>query len=556
MTFASRDAYARLALEEIPRILGNQDRNPYSKTYGCIHRDYWMDKTSDFPDAVRQFGVQALALVYTHDFPGNVYKGNERMHEWTVAGMKFWAEIQHKDGSFDEFYPFERGWVGPTAFTTYAISESLMLLGDNVPDDVARKVREAIHRAATFIAKGQQEEDHLANHHAMACLAVWKAYEVSKDPQLKSGFERLWKGFLTYHDSSEGWSREYDGVDPGYLSAVVSFLGKIYKTNKAPEILDVIRQSSEFCSYFVYPNGFYAGMLGSRNTLHFYPHGFEVVGKEIPVASAVAEKMLEALSDGKLVPPRIMADRYQVYRVPEFLQAYLDYSTRPTTLAKLPCEEEGLRSYFPNSRIFAASNSKGYVIANLAKGGVMKVFNRGRGPESLLVNDGGVIGWLSDGRVVSSQWVDPSYQTFVGETSWEVSGHLQEVPSAKVFTPIKGLIFRVVMVGLGWSARLSHFLKGAIRKNLMLGTRPTPVRFTRHFDMNEDGLTIRDELEAQKGTKIADLSVGGEFAVRYVPQSRYFQIPELESSPRRVSSEEIGRLNSEGKIVIERRYSF
>ena len=85
----------------------------------------------------------------------------------------------------------------------------------------------------------------------MACLAVWKAYELLEDPALKDGFERLLQGFLSYHNAEEGWSREYDGVDPGYLSATVSFLAKIYQSNPDPNIFEVLQQSVEFCSYFV-----------------------------------------------------------------------------------------------------------------------------------------------------------------------------------------------------------------------------------------------------------------------------------------------------------------
>ncbi|MBM4431412.1 MAG: hypothetical protein FJ026_13875, partial [Chloroflexi bacterium] len=313
MALTLRDIYAQKAISQIPRLLTLQDRNPFSPTYGCFHRDYWLDKTSDFPDAVRQFGVQALALVYKYDFPGSIYRGQPKVRDWAIAGLDFWARIQHRDGSFDEFYPYERGWVGPSAFTTYTAIETYRSLHNEIPADVANRVLTAIRRAARFIAAGESEEDHLANHHAMACLAVWKAYELLGDSDLKQGFERLWEGFLRYHNFEEGWSREYDGVDPGYLSATVSFLVKIYQTNPDPDILEVLRQSVEFCSYFVYPNGFYGGSLGSRNTLHFYPHGFEILAGKIPLAAAVAERMLQALAEGKLVPPEIMSDRYVFY---------------------------------------------------------------------------------------------------------------------------------------------------------------------------------------------------------------------------------------------------
>jgi len=171
-----RDVYAEKALSQIPRLLGNMDRNPFSPTYGCFHRDYWLDKTSDFPDAVRQFGVQSLALVYKKDFPNNIYKHKDKVKDWAIAGLDFWAKIQHKDGSFDEFYPYERGWVGPTAFTTFTTIESYILLKDEVPVDIEERVLSAIKNSAYFIIKGESEEDHLANHHAMACLGILRAY--------------------------------------------------------------------------------------------------------------------------------------------------------------------------------------------------------------------------------------------------------------------------------------------------------------------------------------------------------------------------------------------
>ena len=545
---ALRDVYAQKAISQIPRLLSLQDRNPFSPTYGCFHRDYWLYKTSDFADAVRQFGVHALALIYKHDFPGNIYKGQPKVRDWAIAGLDFWARIQHKDGSFDEFYPYERGWVGPSAFTTFAAIEAYRLLQDEMPSDVVKRVLAAIRRAARFIAAGESEEDHLANHHAMACLAVWKAYELLSDPDLKRGFERLWDGFLRYYTADEGWSREYDGVDPGYLSATVSFLAKIYQTNPDPDILEVLRQSVEFCSYFVYPNGFYAGSLGSRNTLHFYPHGFEVLAGEIPVAAAVAEKMLQALAEGKLVPPEIMSDRYVFYRVPEFLQAYLDYTPRPAELPALPYEREPFMRYFPQARIFVANRPQHYIVANLAKGGAVKVFDRRDG--RLLFNNCGLIGRLADGRVVTSQWIDPDYDCKADELGWEVSGYLHVVPSNKLFTPLKNILFRSALVALGWNPRFSHLLKGKIRKTLMLGRRPVPGQFRRRLRLEEEAITLTDELYLEDDVRFAALSVGDEFFVRYVPQSRYFQCQELNTRGYTLDEPQIRALNNRQHLSI------
>ena len=538
-----RDIYAQKAISQIPRLIGLQDRSPLSPSYGCFHRDYWLDKTSDFPDAVRQFGVQSLALVYKYQMPNNIYYKKQKIKDWAIAGLKFWCKIQHNDGSFDEFYPNERGWVGPTAFTTFTSIEAFKLLRDEMTEDDIKLLNKTIFKAAKFIAKGESEEDHLANHHAMACLAVWKAYELFDDPILKKDYEKLWKGFLTYHNSEEGWSREYDGIDPGYLSATISFLSKIYQTNPDPEILKVVRESVESCSYFVYPNGFYAGSLGSRNTLHFYSHGFEVFSKEIPLASAVCEKMLIALSDNKLVPPEIISDRYVFYRVPEYLQSYIDYFEYSKELPSLPYEKDRLSKYFEQSKIWVQSNSKLYVIANLAKGGVVKIFEKSSG--QLKVNDCGLIGQLNNKKIVTTQWIDPKYKITSSESGWTVEGSFNIVPSNKYFTVSKNIIFRSVLLLIGLYPKLAHSLKGWIRKILMLGNRPIDIYFTRKFELNKKNISIINSVENKSKKNFNKMIVGGEFFVRYVPQSRYFQSQELDIESYKFEAGEIDSLNNE-----------
>ena len=67
----SRGLYLEQALGQVARLLSLQDRNPFSPSYGSFHRAYWLDKVSDFPDAMAQIGTLCLALVYTHAMPGN-----------------------------------------------------------------------------------------------------------------------------------------------------------------------------------------------------------------------------------------------------------------------------------------------------------------------------------------------------------------------------------------------------------------------------------------------------------------------------------------------------
>ncbi|TSC64313.1 MAG: hypothetical protein G01um1014106_184 [Parcubacteria group bacterium Gr01-1014_106] len=582
--------YAEKALQSLPRLLSLLDRNSFSPTYGCFHRDYWLYKTSDFPDAVRQFGVHALALVYANNFPNNPYRGNHRMREWTIAALDFWAKIQHADGSFDEFYPFERGWVGPTAFTTYTSSEALRLLGDEVPPEVSARVKNAIRRAAQFIAAGETEEDHLANHHAMAFLSVSTAADILDDAELRRAAQKLLAGFLRYHVSEEGWCLEYDGADPGYLSATVSFLGKVYARHPSQDLRAILEKAAEFCSYFVYPDGSYAGVLGSRNTLHFYPHGFELLAPEIPLAGSIADRMASALAEGKLVPPEIMSDRYVHYRVPEFLLASLDARPRPQHPPLLPYQRSAFVKVFPKAGIAAAVHGPAYTVANLAKGGVVRSVHAASGKS--LLTDSGWVGELDDGRFVTSQWIDPTYHMRLSNDQvvpakagtsteqvpddargqhggvdsrmrendmkkaiparWSVSGELHVIPSAKLFTLTTNLAFRSALRALGWFPPAAHWLKGKIRKTLILGRRPIPCAFTRVLELRDDALVVTDTLENAGNLRFRRVTLGGDIPLRYVPQSRFFQPHELVTSSQLLSPSDLDRLNRGETLQQER----
>jgi hypothetical protein len=563
-----RDIYAHKALEQVPRLLSLEDRNPFSTTYGCCNREYWLCRSTDFPDSISQFGIHALALAWAHPMPGNIYHRHPKILAWTLAGIDYWMKIQHRDGSFDEFYPNERGWAGPTGFLVYAMCDSYCLLGDAFPDAMRPRFFTAVDRAGRYLAKWD-EPGVLANHHAMAVLPVFEAARLLDSRELWDGYQAKLDEFYTYCDP-EGWCLEYDGADPGYLSATVSFLGKIWKHRGQYErvasdakMLDVMTRAVEFCSYFVYPNGHYAGTVGSRQTLHFYPHGFELLAPEIPLAGAVADAMLAGLRDGALVPPTIQGDRYYQYRVPEFLLSYVDYGERPyrtdAERPRLPHEDEPFERWFPNAKIMAAKTSRTYVVVNAAKGGVVKYFDLQS--RKLVFNDCGFLVRLKNGRVVTSQWIDPDYKIEYKEGTLIIEGNAHHV-AGKLFTPAKFILFRLFMLAFGWNASVAYQIKGLIRRLLMTRAKSEPVAFTRIVTWKDEpighilktpAIHVSTSIRTQK--VVSDLFLGDELPLRYVPQSRYFQPQELDVDGWRATPEAIDIINRDGELRLTLAYS-
>jgi len=544
-----RDAYARRALTQIPRLLTRMDRLEVSRTYGCMDRLYWLDRAADFPSSIAQFGVHALALAYAHPYPDNPYYRHPKVLEWVWAGVDFWTRIQKSDGSFDEFYPNERGWAGPTGFLLYVMLDTYRTLKEEMPAGLEERFLKAVHRAGRYLADWD-EVGTLANHHAMSFLPLYEAYLVTQDPHLERQFERQVAHFLTLcHE--EGWCLEYDGADPGYLSATVSFLAKLYKVLPDERLFNVVQKAVEFSSYFVYPNGYYAGTIGSRQTLHFYPHGYEYFADRIPLAGAVAEKMLVALDAGKLVPPEIMSERYHVYRVPELMLSWLDYQPRADNLPPLPYEREPFRAWFPGAKMHVEKTERHYVVANLAKGGVVKGFDLANA--RLTVNDCGLLGELSDGRPVSTVWIGDEFEVAENDGGLSVEGNFYYVAST-LMSPWKFIAFRLVMLLFGWQTRVAYELKGLIRRIAITSSKRAPVGFRREITREDGALHVSDTITLKGNLTFRRLKVGDEFPVRYVPQSRYFQGQELDVMGQWLPDEALAELNRARKLTITRAY--
>jgi hypothetical protein len=561
---ALRRVYSDLALRQIPRLLSLTDRDEFSPTYGCMDREYWLCRTTDFPSAIAQFGVQSLALVYARPFPDNPYHRQPKILMAVLAAMDYWTRIQKRDGSFDEFYPNERGWAGPTGFLVYAMVRAYREIQDHVPVDLRERFLRTVSRAARFLAR-YDEPGVLANHHAMAILPIYEAYDLLQEPALLEGFKIRMQEFLRYADE-EGWCLEYDGPDIGYLSATVSFLAKLGRLYEDKRLERVVGRAIRFCSYFVYPNGFFGGTVGSRQTVHFYPHGFELWARRLPLAASVAEAMLRAFAQGKLVPPEIQEDRYFKYRIPELLEAYLDYGEVSDPLPPLPYEGEAFQRWWPRARMLARRGGDHYAVVSAGKGGVVKLFHMPSG--RLVFNDAGIMVRLRGGRIATSAWMDPAYRVELradgadaGQEGpdapparLEIQGALHQVVQ-KLFTPPKMILFRLFMLALGWHTGLAYRIKGWIRRLLMLRSRPLPVRFRRTVEMADGEWILTDEIRLEKGTRVEKVRLGDEFAPRYVPQSRYFQAQEMDASGTYLTDEDLERLNRTGRIRIRRRIS-
>lgn len=502
-----RDWYAFEAIRMLPRIILMIDKNKYSDTYGCFDREFWHYRTIDFPCGMNQeFGL-ALALAFKYNMPNNPYYQVERLRELVIASINFAYKASHKDSSCDDYFPFERA-LGALVFSTYAMTESYIELELNEP-----------HLLEFFRKRGDwllthNETGQLANHQAFAALALYNVYLLTGEEKYRRGSNQFRDLTLSWQ-YEEGWFQEYEGADPGYHSCSIAFLGKLYQKSKDKTLIEPLQKAVDFAKYFMHPDGSYAGEYGSRNTYHFYPHGFEVMAQFSPDAGRIADTYLT-----RSMPERRRYfnddNRMCAHYIYDWIQSWRDY--HPTRYGLLEDSRGPFEKWFPDAKMFIKKTDSYYAITSMSKGGVIKVFDE-KGP---IYSDTGIMGKTKEDDVVVSHLVDQhTIQTELHKGSLTVEGAMsrrrQPLPS-----PVKQILFRGMNLSVGrFSANL---VRSLLQKVLITGKPRTSIRFKRTLQFNEDSIQIQDSIDASKGKQgFKSLAVGSDSTSIYVANSNTFQ---------------------------------
>jgi hypothetical protein len=531
-----RDWYAYEALRALPRIILMIDKNRFSDTYGCFDREYWHYRTVDFPCGMNQEFCLPLAMAYSTPFPHNPYYQNERLRELVIASIRFAEKASHPDGSCDDYFPFEKA-LGALVFSTYAMTESYIELDLDDPQMLD-----------FFRLRGQWLVDHnetgqLANHQAFAALALYNVYLLTGEQKFLKASNEFRDITLSWqHD--EGWFQEYEGADPGYHSCSIAFLAKLWQKSQDPSLVEPVKRAVEFASYFMHPDGSYAGEYGSRNTYHFYPHGFEVWAQFTPTATRIAETYLQ----------RGMPERRRYYNddnrmcahyVYDWMQSWRDYhEEREGTLDE---HREPFERWFDDAQIFVKKTDDYYAVLSPFKGGVLKVFDEG-GPR---YSDTGLLLKADDGDVLVSHLVDEEHEIDVdlASSTFTIRGPMSKrrypLPS-----PVKQMAFRGMNLSVG---RLGpNAVRAVLQRILITGKPRTDVRFERQFTFNDDSIEIRDSLDASDSDyNFEEMATGSDATSIYVANSNTFQESVL--LPWNDLSEHVGELNRKRKVTIPAR---
>lgn len=498
------------------RILSLLDRDTFSRTYGCFDKNYHYLRKTDFPNAAAQ--MSALTLIRFGQVLGTDELQKSTLLRLAKAAFLFTWSIQNHDGSFDEWYPNERGWAGPTGYLLHTQIETFLKIKNELSVQETAISMRGISQAAKALGRKAEIGD-LANHYAIALLALYQAAELLDDDLLRTQYNALFLQFESLcHE--EGWSLEYDGVDISYNLATLSFLARLHRLNNDARIKSYAEKSFNFLKYFFYPDGTFSGAVSSRHTSHFYPLAVRYWSQHI----ATAQSLLSAIESEKwpiqTTTPKQQDDHYVHYLTWDYLDA-IELQRQPHSMIKtipLPIGGDDFEKHFTHAGLFVKKQGPNYTVVNLKRGGATLAYDIAH--KRLLLEDCGYV--LKLGR-------DDLYTTLISSRHDDISLSplSTTVPFGKMFSrrfnTLTLILFRLA-ISLSRHPVFARWMKGLIRRSLIFQKANSSAYLKRSWEFSSDGgVLIHDTVTVPKSwqTRLQDCHRGGAFYSRYVPQSRY-----------------------------------
>ena len=501
---------------KIEYILSQLDRDPFSKTAGSFDRLYWGWKLKDYSDATLQRLVYPLTKYYYK--VENYLCDEEQFLTWIVKSFDYIKSIQHSDGSFDQAFPNEHSH-GATAFLLFDIARTYQLIRDKLERETRETTSKTMRKMGDYLITHDEKHGFISNHLSGAAAGLQALYKITRDERYKDRASFYVDRVLS-KQSSEGWYMEYGGADPGYQTLAIYYLANYYFETKNKVVQESLKKAIEFSSYFIHPDGSFGGEYGSRNTEIFYPGGFALLKKEIPLAKSVLSFMIDKIERGITVN----LNTIDIGNLAPLMNNYLDiteYDKKKINAyhhENIPFRKKPFMKNFKDAGIVIYNGEKNYAVIGMSKGGVIKEFDKNIGIK--LRDDCGYIGKLKTGKLVSTQNLSrPDYVLNVNHLQMQADFYeiKQSVPD-----PQKFLLLRFFNLTLGHVHWIRESVKRVLVKTLLSNSKKVKHKLARKVSFAFP-LEVEDHIEPEVSEdKFEYLKHGIKFSSIHMASSKYY----------------------------------
>lgn len=532
---ATQAQLRKLILRKCRRLLSEINRDPATPTCGCFDRRYWAWKTIDFPEATFQRNLSALAWLMEQPeaqeqraFYANVIK----------KGLLYTTRIQHKNGSFDQAYPYEASY-GATAFLLPDLIDTYLPVKEECSSHEQALIENMLTRAAEFLHRHAELHGTISNHLAGAALGLLKVSQFFDNDVFAQKAQDILDGIIG-KQSTEGWYIEYGGADPGYQSLCMYYLAQIYQIKPNKILRDSLESSLEFLQHFVHPDGSFGGEYGSRRTEVYYPGGIALLSSEFPAAAAMSKHMLSAIAKRQTVT----LDDIDMGNTAPLLNSSIKALSHQKTqkIPALPFEQKDLTINFPQAGLSIRSTDKYYCVSGLSNGGVIKLFDKNK--SRLVLDDCGLLGETNSG-LISTQFYDPNSQYQINAKNIILESDFFKVKSS-LPSPFKFLLLRIMNLTVMRVGFLNELVKKLLVRMLISGSQKVPLKRKRKITFNPASVLIEDEVSKSGEMRVKWLRNGGKFSSIHMASARYFT--PAQTNKQETSTLDVEQLNKTGMI--------
>ena len=515
-----RALFAGPILAQMPRLLTQVDRNRFSPTYGSCCRNFWHYRIEDISNSQMQELVLTLTLAYGYESPDNSYYNSAKLLRWIDAILRYTCSLQRPSGSFDEVYRGQDSYAA-TAFVSFYVSESLLQLGDAIPDKTNRDCMAMLEGAARWLSR--TKESFTANQMAGAAAALVNLAALTKDERYTHQANGLLDD-LALDQSDEGWFQEYGGADIGYGSLAQAYLALIHDRTGHDDAKAMALKSATFLRHCIHPDGSVGGEYGSRNTEYFIPLGPMLLHGASDAMADLRRYLVEMMRQGRHeIVARGLDDRYFAYLSPFYMLAAQIAGDLPTSAVESGDDLWAPREvYLPDSGIWSVSTGHYHFVANVKKGGVFRLAYMD-GPTMI---DDGIFGIAEDGALFTSQYLNRESRCTVDGREARIETELF-INKPIAITPLKNVLMRTFNFSVPAPLRrvfLDFLRKKAVSSSSKIGTVCRTIR------LSDEGLEATDEIVLDRPAREVSLMTDKERAFSFA-STGFFQSYEMELLP-------------------------
>ena len=490
------------------------DTNPSSATYGCADRSYWNYRTlTNFSGATWQQVMLGLAALHNAGPSLNDHNAEPQLAELSGAALGWWAQIQHRDGSFDEGYLNEHSYC-PTAITGAGAALSLNLLKDQLPQSGAGAALSALERAGGWLARRNNPD--VMNQNVAAAVALHGLAELTGE----NHWRRAAEAKLTHirlAQRPEGWLPEYGGADLGYSSLALDFLAACDALGDSGQAREIASRLIGFLEVVQGAGSSLPGRLGSRGTAHQFVYGALHFGRQDPRAARLAQIWLEGMSEGYTTSLASVDDRYFAYfYFPQFALAFQEIA-------------KGKQPPQPKKALGSAGTTElgesGFLVRRAGRcsatvsrrlGGAIALCREQALP---LYHLGYEVGTANGKRYSSAVWD--------AQSTLNRPGNADRLRIATTFRAVSaGLPLKYLMVPfqlvtyLLFNGSLAAAFQRTIKGRMISPAEELPLRLERSISFTGKGVHVEDSLTAQgEVPKISSLRVASQISM-HSPSAR------------------------------------